>query len=329
VTTDSALREDLFVSACIPESPTSAADVEAIVGIARQIGLTWRYYEVLIVAEVNACDDDRLRECLARCPNLRVIKVRGSLRHYSRRVVAANEVIGDLIVFTSLAEAGALDLAELTKTAAEKNAITIFTIQRRSWSDPLLSVLGSASRLRISMNDMRTMAVPRTWLNRLLSHPEHHLALRFPPLGEGFPIHHLQVVAPKLRKSVDRGSPHRMRLLYDLAVGAAPLVLIGVAALSALVVVGAVLYMGYAVAVLFFVKNVQPGWFTTSLVLAGTAAYLAAAILGLSAGLQKLLQRLEPKVEDTIVEEMTNGDLFDGIRELNVATDVLPASPDR
>lgn len=315
-------REDVFVSLCFPEAPLTPEDVDIIAAATRVIAETFRYFEVLIIARIDQDADGLLRRCLQKCPNSRVIKVRGSSLHYSRRVVAASEAIGDVVVITSLSEVGSLDLTVLIATAIERNAVTVFTQQNRSWTTPILALLGAASRFRISANDMRTIALPRTWLNRLLAHPQHNLALRFPPLGEGFPIHHMPAGGLPPLKTIDSARGRRIGLLYQLSVNAAPVVLIGVGVLSATVVMGALLYMAYAVGALFLVANLQAGWFTTSIVQACTVCYLGLAILGLSMGLQKLLEYLAPRTHETIMEEMSNADLFADVQDLNISVDV-------
>lgn len=317
-------REDIFVSLCFPEAPTSARDVASIVEATRRISERFRYFEVLVIARVDD-PDDFLAPCLAASPNTRVIKVRGSARHYARRVAAANEAIGDIVVLTAIAEATVLDLPGTIAKAADRNAVMVFTRRSGGWSNPLLQALGAASRFRISSGDMRTIAIPRTWMNRLLAHPQYNLALRFPPLGQGLPIHHIPVAdgVPALPGN-EASFRRRVGLLYQLAVNAAPVVLMGVGLLSAAVAFGALLYSLYALGVVLLASHVQVGWFTTTLVQAGTACYLGIAILGLSMGLQKLLERLEPQIDDTVVEEVSNTDLFTEMQDLNVSVDLDP-----
>lgn len=315
------LREDIFVSLCFPESLASTDDVAVILEAIRQIAARFRYFEVLIIAQVDETED-LLTACLRGSPNVRVIKVRGTRRHYAHRVVAANEAIGDVVVITSLAEAGALDLPEMIAAAADHNAIAVFTREQRSWTNRLLQALGSASRFRISSGDMRTIAIPRVWMSRLLAHPQYNLALRFPPLGQGLPI--LHIPAPFIPASAGNEATFRRRvgLAYQLSVNAAPVALIGVGLLSCAVTLGALVYAIFAVGVVLFASHVQPGWFTTTILQAGTAGYLALAILGLSMGLQKLLEHLEPQVADTVVEEISNTDLPAAIEDLNVSVEI-------
>ena len=79
-----ARREDVFVSLCIPEAPISTQDVERVVAAAASIAAAFRYYEVLIVAGVDQ-DNALLRQCLYRCKNLRLLRVRTLPQHYSNR----------------------------------------------------------------------------------------------------------------------------------------------------------------------------------------------------------------------------------------------------
>ncbi|QTL03813.1 hypothetical protein J5J86_00030 [Aquabacter sp. L1I39] len=315
------LREDIFVSLCFPEPLASEDDVSVVLKASRQISARFRYFEVLIIARVGDADD-LLSACLSGSPHVRVIKVRGTRRHYANRVVAANEAIGDVVVITSLAEAGALDLPGMVAAASDQNAVTVFTREQRSWTNRLLQALGSASRFMISSGDMRTIAIPRVWMSRLLAHPQYNLALRFPPLGQGLPILHIPAPFTRISASSDATFWRRVALAYQLSVNAAPVALIGVGLLSCVVVLGALAYAIFAVGVVIFASHVQPGWFTTSIIQAGTAGYLALAILGLSMGLQKILEHLEPQVADTVVEEICNTDLPAQIHDLNVSVEM-------
>jgi hypothetical protein len=66
----------------------------------------------------------------------------------------------------------------------------------------------------------------------------------------------------------------------------------------------------------------QPGWFTTSIVLSLTAFFLGCAILGLSMGLQKVIELLSGEANEDIVDEQASGDLFGQVmQELNVEID--------
>lgn len=329
-----ALREDVFVSLCFPEAPASAADVAAIAEAGRQIAATFRYFEVLVIARIED-PDDFLAPCLQDVAHTRILRVRGSGRHYARRVAAASEAIGDVVVLTALGEAGALDLSGMAAAAVEQNAVMVCTRAGGGGNNPLLRALGAAARFRISSGDLRTLAIPRVWLNRLLAHPQCNLALRFPPLGQGLPIRHLPVDGLPALSADEPALRHRVGLLYQLAVNAAPAVLIGVGLLSCAVTAGALAVIVYAIGVVLLATHVQEGWFTTTLVQAGTAGYLGLAILGLSMGLQKLLERAEPRIDDTVVDEIGNGDLFAGMQDLNVAVDIgrpgpagRPAAPD-
>jgi hypothetical protein len=96
-------------------------------------------------------------------------------------------------------------------------------------------------------------------------------------------------------------------------------VLTVVSLLSLAVVFAGVAFAIYAVVVWATLKTIQPGWFTTSLVLSLTAAFLGVAIFGLSIGLQKVIEALISDAGDDIVDERSTVDMFDqAMKELNV-----------
>jgi hypothetical protein len=253
-----ARREDVFISLCIPEAPATERDVDLIVQATKSISDIFRYYEVLIITDTGS--NPLLQQCLQRCPNLRILGVRKSSQLYAPRVVAANEAIGDIIVITSLLEIESLDLVALTIAAVERDAILVYTRQdqlsaTRSIRNGVLSLLGTASRFHISAGDLRTLAIPRAWLTRLLAHPQYNLALRFPPRGDGFPIHHIPADGMPLPKKTDAALAQRIGLFYNLAIHAAPAVLAGVGILSVIIVAGALSFVVYAFAILFIAKD--------------------------------------------------------------------------
>jgi hypothetical protein len=88
---------------------------------------------------------------------------------------------------------------------------------------------------------------------------------------------------------------------------------------SLLAVFGGLAYAIYAVVVWMALASVQPGWFTTSLVLSLTATFLGGAIFGLSIGLQKLIETPSSDMADDIIDERGRADMFDrAMKELNV-----------
>jgi hypothetical protein len=319
-------REDVLVSLCFSDAPSSDHDVALIVKAAKLICSRFRYWEILVVVSVNTSSGRYLERCLKEVQNIRVLKVRASSRYFPTRVVAASEAIGDVVILTSFPEAPVVEYIALINIALEHDTVVICTREGRNVSSPFLNVLWAISGFRISSNYMHTTAFSRTALNQILAHPERDLALRFPPRGEGFPVHELAIKNFHQIANESHKFRRRMGLAYRLTVNSAPMVLFGVATLSVGVVLVSMLYAIYAVLIWLFAKNVQPGWFTTSLMLSLTATCLGAALLGISMGIQRALEWLAPNPEDTIVDEAVNTNLFVESNDLNVDVETAPAT---
>lgn len=316
-------REDILVSVCLPEFTTG--DTDALTALADRLTARYRYWELLVVVDVAEADaHDPLLQAVA---NLRLLTVRGAAGLYRRRAIAAAEAIGDVIVLTTATELPGLDVCTMIDTAQATDSVVIGERPAPpGLLDPAITALGRLSGFRVTLRLLQTTAYPRTLLNRLLAQPERALALRFPPRDAGLPVIAFPATgqAPARRSLGELG--RRLGLIQKLLINAAPSVLSAVALLSVLVVLGGIAFALYAVGALFVVDTLQPGWFTTSLALSLTAAFLGVAIFGLTTGLQKALEALTPPGSDDVLGERSAVDLFGQVRdELNVEIGTLPA----
>ena len=68
-----------------------------------------------------------------------------------------------------------------------------------------------------------------------------------------------------------------------------------------------------------FLDNLAPGWLTTSAMLSLSATFIGASILGLSLGLQQVLNDVSKRNPDKIINEINRLDLFSKVAfDLNV-----------
>ncbi|WP_211246048.1 hypothetical protein [Cereibacter changlensis] len=310
------LREDIFVSVCIPNlalTGTAAAELQELcAGIAAR----FRFWEVLLTVSAENADD--YEPLMARIGNIRLLKLRHGTPFYRRRVAAASEAIGDVVVLTAVDEQAGLDIVAMIERAAASNTIVLGKRRSRSPMNPLLEALGRSAGFRVSSRSMLTMAYPRTLLNRLLAHPDPQLALRFPPADQALPVL-WQPATVQRRRRLFSDFGRKLGLVQKLLVSSAPRVLTLVASLSLVVALGSVALAIYAVVVWLTLSGVQPGWFTLTLVLSLTALFLSVAIFGLSIGLQKLVESVSGALGDDILDERSSVDLFGQVmKELNV-----------
>lgn len=312
-------RDDLLVSVCFAEVRPDAASLAALETLVERLATRFRYWELLLVADADAAPG--FAPLMGSLPNVRLLKVRHGAPFYRRRAAAASEAIGDVVVLASVEELPSLDVVEMIEAAESVGSIVIGRRRHGSLLNPALRALGGGAGFRVDVRDMLTAAYPRTLLNRLLAHPDRLLALRFPPADHGIPVLWRDAEGAEAPRRQLQEVGRRFNLIQRLMVSSAPRVLSLVSVLSVLVILSSLAFSAYAV-VVWLTLPTQPGWFTTSIVLSLTAFFLGCAILGLSMGLQKVIELLSGEVNEDIVDEQASGDLFGQVmQELNVEID--------
>lgn len=308
------VRDDILVSVCFAEARAGTETLTALRALAGEMAARFRYWELLLVAEADAGFEPLMRDL----PNVRLLTVRHGAPFYRRRAAAASEAIGDVVVLAAVDELAALDVVEMVETAEASGSIVVGRRGRGSLLNPALRALGRSAGFRVDARDMLTAAYPRTLLNRLLAHPDRLLALRFPPEDHSLPVHWREAEGRDAARRQLQEIGRRFNLVQRLMVSSAPTVLSLVVALSLLVILSSLAFAGYALAILL-TSTPEPGWFTTSIVLSLTAFFLGCAILGLSMGLQKVIELLSGEADEDIVGERASGDLYAQVlHELNV-----------
>ncbi len=312
-----ARRDDLFVSVAVPELSAGLGAAEIVRRIAGALAERFRYWEILIVVGPDAAQG--LEPLLTGGGNIRLLTVRHGTPFYRRRVAVAAEAIGDVVLLVSLDEEPLLDLVAMIERAEARAGIVIGRRASASLLNPVLRALGRSAGFRADGRDMLTAAYPRPLLSQLLAHPDRQLALRFPPSDEGIPVEMQECRGAGGPSRSIRDVRRRLDLLFRLLISSAPRVLTLVALLSLLVTASAVAFAGYAVIVWLTFPSVEPGWFTTSIVLSGTAAFLGLAIFGLTIGMHHVMDAHAADTAADIIAERSEADLFGQVvHELNV-----------
>ena len=190
---------------------------------------------------------------------------------------------------------------------------------RTGLSSPIIA-LGQVAGFKVNMNDLQTIAVPRTLLNQLLRHPEPQLALRFPPRDPSLPLQFLEVEGHHTRGHRKLNQlPRRLQLMQKLLVHLAPTLLMLVALTSTILTVLGIGYAFYIVGAWMTVETLAPGWLTTSAMLSLSAVFMGLSILGLSLGLQQLLNQQRKPGDRPNLEEVNRIDLFGKVAsDLNI-----------
>lgn len=324
-----ARREDVLVSVCFGDLPAEAASFEAVATLARDLDARFRFREIIVVA------DETRREAytplLQRVDNLRLFTVRDGTGFYRRRMIAADEAIGDVVLMSNVAELAHVDPVAMIERAADDQCAVLATrsagLADRTLAAPLIA-LGRTAGFKVNLRDLQSLAVPRTLINQLLAHPDPDLALRFPPLDVRVPLDYFAVPpsSPTLRET----GQHRRRLalLLKLLVYVAPSLLMAVTLASALLALLGFVYAIYVLGVWIVLDDIAPGWLTLSAMLSLTAFFLGVSIMGLSLGLQQLLARADRDSFDGVADEVNRIDLFGQVAtDLNVDLERGRAAP--
>jgi hypothetical protein len=266
-------------------------------------------------------------------PNTRLFVVRRGTEYYDRRVIAAEEAIGDLVILGNLEEMAALDVLAFLNFAEAENAVTMaFRPARRPFKRLLawpFIALGKLAGFNVDPAEWQSIAVPRTLLNLLLAHDEPRLALRFPPRDPRLPREWFRTAVNVESRTAFTGIGRRLALLQTLLVYLTPTLLSVVAVSSTILTLVGLAYAAWIVGAVLLVDQLAPGWLTTNAMLAVSAVFMGFSTLGLSLGLQHLLKQQRRLKGALVPEEVNRIDLFQQVAfDLNVVLESeTPPSP--
>lgn len=322
-------REDVVVSVCFSDLPTTSATFQTVREIAATLDQAFRFREIILVVD----DSERagFLDLVAEVPNLRLFVVRRGTEYYDRRVIAAEEAIGDLVLLANVDEIARMDVLAFLDHAETENAVTMAYRPSRRPVKRLLAwpfiALGKFAGFNVDPSDFQSIAVPRTLLNLLLGHDEPRLALRFPPRDPRLPTGWFRSERNVESRTALLGLRRRAQLLQALLVYLTPTILTVVALSSTLLTLLGIAYAAYIIGALFVVDRLAPGWLTTNAMLAVSAVFMGMSTLGLSLGLQHLLKQQRRLKFDLVSEEVNRIDLFQQVAfDLNVEQDSDPST---
>ncbi|MEM7779319.1 MAG: hypothetical protein AAF697_02890 [Pseudomonadota bacterium] len=319
-----AWREDVVVSVCLSDLAPSDATFKKVCDLAAELDAVYRFREIILVVE--ATQREAFLPLVEQVPDLRLFVVRPGTEYYARRVIAAEEAIGDVVLLGNLEELSHMDALAFLARAEEANAITLANRSRprpvkRVLASPFVA-LGRLAGFKVDPSDFQSIAVPRTLLNHLLAHPEPRLALRFPPRDPGLPLEHFAADKNVASRTAFSHLSRRAQLLQTLLVYLTPTILSIVAISSSVLALVGLAYSAYIVGVLFVVEDLAPGWLTTNAMLAVSAVFMGLSTLGLSLGLQHVLKLHSAGSAAHAAEEVNRIDLFGKVAsDLNVELD--------
>lgn len=269
-------REDMVVSVCFSDLAAKPATFTALRDVADTLDRAFRFREIILVVDDTQRED--FLPLIADVPNCRLFVVRRGTEYYDRRVTAAEEAIGDLVVIGNLDEIMQLDLIAFLAHAERENTVTMaFRAVRRPFKRLLawpFIALGKLAGFNVDPSDFQSIAVPRTLLNLLLAHDEPRLALRFPPRDPRLPLDWFRTDRNVAARTAFMGLARRAQLLQTLLVYLTPTILTVVTISSGILALLGLAYAAYIVGALFVVEKLAAGWLTTNAMLAVSAVFM-------------------------------------------------------
>ncbi len=314
-------REDAVVSVCFATPRPSSKTFATIRKVAETLDTQFRFREIILIVETH--EREAFLPLVEEVSDVRLFLVRKGTEYYERRVIAAEEAIGDLVLIAQEDEVAALDVLAFLECAESANAIAIASQDKQRPFKALLSwpfvALGRLAGFAVYPSDWQSTAMPRTLLNHILAHDEPRLALRYPPRDPRLPL--ASFVADK--NVTSRGAfndfGRRMQLLQTLLVFLTPIILSVVAISSSILTLVGLAYAAWIIGAVIVVDSLAPGWLTTNTMLAVSAVFMGVSTLGLSLGLQHVLRQQSRSRGERVSEEVNRIDLFGKVSaDLNV-----------
>lgn len=314
-------REDILVSICFSDLPATDAAFKALRDLVPRLDLRFRFCEIILVVDEEGHED--YLQLVEEIKDLRLFTVRPGNSYYDRRVIAAEEAIGDIVLIGKSDEIEHIDFVEMVEQDSKKDAIFLATRSTRhpvrgSLSTPI-TVLGRAAGFEVNLNDLQTITLPRSQLNQILSHSDPELALRFPPRDPRLPVAFFSVQSNVPFRGGLSQIKRRAQLLQKLLIYLAPVLLLLVTLSSGILTLLGFGYAIYVVGVWIFLDDLAAGWLTTSAMLSLSAAFMGISMLGLSLGMQQVLSRRNRNALEKVSSEINRVDLFGKVAsDLNV-----------
>lgn len=312
-------RGDYLCSFSFVDEGNVVAELTRLGALAVELETRYQYFElVYVVAERHREKIQNAATLLSNARNLRILLVNNDMNFYRRRVVAASEAIGDVVVLSAISELAALDISALADQTFESGqTIMARRAQRAAFLPVWHWMMAAVSPYKVNARDLRTLSFPRTHLNEMLGRPTLVIDLRFEAKQS---IRRFQRVLVNAKGIPFRGPGfgERVELLGELVTVSAPRLLKTYAALSFVTAGLALAYALYAITLFLVGTPLAPGWFTTALAQGGSVTFLAVGFCLISLGMADVVERLTGRTRSAIVDEIANINFFRDIADLNV-----------
>lgn len=287
--------------------------------LSHKLSKRYEYFEIIITCTKEIIDT--LPNSNLQSNYARIVSFNEKAEYYKMRSSAAIEAIGDVVIITSFDEIKTFDIIEMLKIAIKNNKIVSGRYNKISFLESLIAWpithLSRMAGFNFDVKDSRTIVFPRIFLNKALKSLDLELALRFVPTSIGTEIFYYNANKNVQKKYINLQS--RLSILYTLILNLSPIILKMVSILSGLLVPIIFFYIGYVIIVWSTFENVQEGWATLSILVAGSVLFIALSILGISIGLQYILIQIKKNAFDYEAYDVDSLDIFKGNqKKLNI-----------
>lgn len=316
-----AKKPDYLVSICFTTENDIARELDAIATFNDYCAEHLSYWEfIYVVGESDRSAIKILVNKYASIPNLRILIVRDDVNYYWRRAIMAREAIGDVVVLATFPEINKRELLEFAADSMINEQIIIGKLAngryRFSFAHRLLNFV---SQFKVSERTLKTIVLPRNQLVTVLSHQMAPIELRFEPKRG------TQTYTSKEMQLAKAGGETKFKQKFELVVAilsaSSSRFLSMFAILSACVSAISILSIFYAVVVILFQDNVQPGWFSTIVNQSGSTAFLSIGLAVMALGIANINNRLHGDVRNETLEEIGNISFSSSIHDFNVETE--------
>ncbi len=317
-------HDDFLASFGFAKEGALDAELTALEALAARLGAVFRYFELLyVVGESARADVEAAGPRIGRIANLRVLVVDEGASVYRRRWIGASEAIGDVVALSAFDEARTIDLAGLALAALRAGRVHRMT-RASAAPSPVHGLLNLLSAYKVNGADLRTVALPRASLNKILARPSASVELRFEAKRE----YERQERGPVKLLSRRTRAPvwQRLELVSEIISASAPRLLRGYALVSLATAILAGLYGVYACVVLLTIP-VARGWFTTAIAQAGSVGFIALGFTIFSLAIARAVEQAGGAARDAILDEVGQVIFFDRPDELNVDYGAAPKTP--
>ncbi|MBL4618066.1 MAG: hypothetical protein JKY46_10240 [Robiginitomaculum sp.] len=311
------LIEDFLVSICFVGEFSLKKELQIIHKISQQLETRFQYWEILfVVPEAISKKLEKSADIIRTIRNFRILLVNNDIGYYQRRMIGATEALGDVTIITSINEVEQTDICALAEKTFSSNKIIIGKRKKRFFEFGLIyPLLRAISSNDVSRSYLKTIALPRSTLNQVLTRSSAALDLRYPPKNTSQTYSTL-VFSP-LKDKRKSAFLERYRLSVELVMNATDKFLRAYAGFAALVMFSALFY-GFYAAVIQILGNPKEGWFSMAAVQSGTVFFIACGMMILSHSMRRLIKNTDQPEAYVLVGEISSLDFFQNANAFNV-----------